>query len=162
MFSFVHVVYCLLPGLIAMVVLPGYQPISEQNGKLFIISPIKKKPIPIPSISERLLSHGDYVENPEEVSGQFEGDIVLNEKQSEMINIALEKRKANVDLYDREINTRWKDNTVPYGFQGNDVFTLKQKKHMVENWKKIEKISESCIKFKHHTTEEDYILVTVT
>lgn len=85
----------------------------------------------------------------EEFSGQFEGDIVLTEEQENAI-FSL-GRNGHVDLV-----YRWPNNEIPFVIS-EDHFTPEQVAHIHRGLRLIE--TQTCLKFKPWTDEEDYIRV---
>lgn len=98
-----------------------------------------------------VIASGDYPQNIEELSGQFEGDILLTSEQEEMIEGV--KRTGLIDT-----NYRWPDNVVPYEL--NAIFSQAQRDHIVRGLHEIELIS--CLRFVERTTEVNYVEVTVS
>lgn len=98
-----------------------------------------------------LINSGDHKQKVEELSGQFEGDIVLTNAQEEAI--LGKKRNGLID-----VTTRWVNNIVPYEI--TDQLNESQAASVVEGLERIE--AASCIKFVVRTTETDYVEVTVS
>lgn len=101
--------------------------------------------------SVALLKSGNYKQNPEELSGQFEGDIILNKEQANFI--FGDKRNGLIDT-----RYRWPNNIVPYKL--SDVFSAAQVAHIELALRTLESIS--CIKFVPYTIEDSYVNVTVS
>lgn len=95
---------------------------------------------------------GNYKQNPEELSGQFEGDMVLNPEQAEYI--FGDQRNGLIDT-----RYRWLNNTVPYNLS-SDVFSTAQVAHIELALRTLESVS--CIKFVPYTNEVAYVDVTVS
>lgn len=97
---------------------------------------------------------GDYPQNIEELSGQFEGDMVLTSEQEQMADgVKVSERTGLIDT-----NYRWPDNVVPYEL--NEIFSQAQRDHIVKGLHEIELIS--CLRFVERTTEINYVEVTVS
>lgn len=86
----------------------------------------------------------------EELSGKFEGDIVLTDGQFDSI---FNKRTGIIDT-----GKRWTYNIVPYTLE--DVMTEAQKAAVREGLDEME--AKLCLHFVPRTTEKDYVRVTVT
>lgn len=98
-----------------------------------------------------MINSGDHKQKVEELSGQFEGDIVLTNEQKAAIFSP--QRNGLIDL-----NYRWPNNVVPYFI--TDQLNEAQKAEVVTSLRTIESIS--CIRFVERTTEQDYVEVTVS
>lgn len=96
------------------------------------------------------IKSGIYRENIEELSGQFEGDIILNEGQWNAI-FSPSGRNGLVDE-----KYRWIDGIVP--FQMSENHTAEQQDYIEKALIEIELLS--CIRFVERTDEEDYIQIT--
>lgn len=101
-----------------------------------------------------LLQFGDYKQNAEELSGQFEGDIILNPEQAAHIFGDDNDELRNGLIAEKY---RWKNNTIPYTLSNS--FTVEQKAYIVKGLKNLEAIS--CLKFVPRQNEIDYIDVLV-
>lgn len=99
-----------------------------------------------------ILNSWNVLENPDEISGQFEGDIVLTDIQAR--EIAGLNRNGRIDTY-----YRWKDNTVYY--QITNDFDAAQKDYILKALQNISESAPNCIKFKQRTNEIDYVEVIV-
>lgn len=97
-----------------------------------------------------LLKAGNYKQNTEELSGQFEGDMVLNYEQAKSIF-----GKDRTGLVDTKY--RWTSNTIPYIL--TDKFSDEQKAYIRSGLDRLEAVS--CLKFVPKTTEIDFVDVTV-
>lgn len=99
-----------------------------------------------------LLKSGNYKQNIETLGGQFEGDMVLDEKQKRAL-LGLEKTGL--------INTnyRWPNGTVPYEL-ADGYFTQAQVEQIERGLRAIE--AASCIRFVPHTDEANYVEVIVS
>lgn len=99
-----------------------------------------------------LIESNEYSQNIEEISGQFEGDMVLTLEQEAMA-LGREERTGLIDT-----NYRWPENTVIYEF--SDIFSVAQKEYIELGMSRIEAIS--CIRFRERTTEINYVEVNVS
>lgn len=88
-------------------------------------------------------------ENPEEFSGQFEGDIVLNSHQ---INDLLSRNALDDAKYS------WPNNTVVYELSAGE-FDQTMADYIRDALDEIEAVT--CLKFAPRKDEENYIQVTV-
>jgi len=100
----------------------------------------------------RLIASGNYKQNIEELSGQFEGDIILDPDQYDMI---FGNGATRNGLINRQY--RWPDNTVPYVLDQVN-HTKVQADHIEKAFRHIESIS--CLKFVRRTDENDYVQLT--
>lgn len=103
------------------------------------------------NFSVKLIQSGDYKQNIEEISGQFEGDIVLNTDQHDFIFGNGLTRNGLIDT-----EYRWPNNTVPYILTDTN-HTEEQMEHIEKGLRYISNVT--CIKFVQRTTEKDYIKV---
>lgn len=88
----------------------------------------------------------------EELSGQFEGDIVLNKEQRDYIfGNGANRNGLIAERY------RWKNNIVPYVLSENH--TKEQQDYIEKGLGILQSIS--CLKFVRHTDEEDFIELRV-
>lgn len=94
---------------------------------------------------------GDKSLNFEEISGQFQGDIILT-KQQEQVWLGLERTGLINTTY------RWPQNTIPYAL--SSVFNEAQLAHINRGLREIEEAT--CLKFVLRTTESNYVDVTVS
>lgn len=108
------------------------------------------------------LKDGSYYEHPEVLSGQFDGDIVLNEEQAKIINNAAETNGSDNGpiTYNGILHGRWTKNVIPIALE-EGTFSPSQMSLMQEQFEKIQKVSQSCIKFVARTNETNYIGITV-
>lgn len=90
------------------------------------------------------------MENIEQLSGQYQGDMVLSEKQERVL-----KGMDRTGLID--VNMRWPDKIVPYVL--SDVFDDAQKEHIEKGLQELERVS--CLTFVPHTDEVNYVRVNV-
>lgn len=99
-----------------------------------------------------LIDSGNYKQDIETLGGQFEGDMVLEEKQKRAL-LGLEKTGV--------INTnyRWPDGVVPYVL-ADGYFSEGQIEQIERGLRAIE--DASCIRFVHRTDEENYVEVIVS
>lgn len=97
-----------------------------------------------------LLASGAYKQNPEELSGQFEGDIILNKEQADYIYGG--QRTGLIDN-----RYRWPNRVVAYNL--SDVFTAAQIAHIELGLRTLE--SKTCLRFVPYTNEAAYVQVTV-
>lgn len=99
-----------------------------------------------------LIQSGNYKQNIETLGGQFEGDMVLEEKQRRAL-LGLEKTGL--------INTnyRWPNGVVPYVL-ADGYFTQGQVEQIERGLRAIE--AASCIRFVNRTVEENYVEVIVS
>nr|XP_040234261.2 seminal metalloprotease 1-like [Anopheles coluzzii] len=88
----------------------------------------------------------------EELSGQFEGDIVLSEEQERSL---LSNRRNGLIA----TTYRWPGNTVPVMIVEED-FTPEQIEHIKRGLRQIESVT--CLKFVTRTEEPDYVRVIGT
>lgn len=95
-----------------------------------------------------LIKSGNYNENIEQLSGQYQGDMVLSENQKRVLN-GLE-RTGLID-----VNMRWPNKIVPYVL--SDVFNDEQKNHIEAGLRELERVS--CLTFVPHTDEVNYVRV---
>lgn len=100
-----------------------------------------------------LIASGDHKQNIEELSGQFEGDIVLNENQYDYIFGSQMNRNGLIN-----VTFRWPNNTVPYLLDYLN-HTQEQRDHIEKGLRFIESVT--CLKFVRRTNQEDYIQVQV-
>lgn len=100
----------------------------------------------------KTIESGNYVQNIEELSGQFEGDIVLNEGQRNQIFFGTSRNGVT------NTTQRWLNNTVPYKLSGNH--TEEQDIHIRKALDTLESVS--CLKFVRYTNESDYIQLSVS
>lgn len=98
------------------------------------------------------LASGDRSINPEEISGQFEGDMVLTNGQWLMIK-GLAPKTGLINTY-----YRWSDGVIPYEIRYGH-FTSAQEALIRQSIAEIE--ANTCIQFVPRTTETHYIYVTV-
>lgn len=94
------------------------------------------------------------MQNIEELSGQFEGDILLTSEQEHIVDGT--KQSGRTGLIDT--NYRWPNNVVPYEL--NAIFSQAQRDHILKGLHEIELIS--CLRFVERTTEVNYVEVTVS
>jgi len=112
--------------------------------------PLRKDGESVPNTLENIdiIESGNFKQNIEELSGQFEGDMVLTNDQERMLN-GLD-RTGLIDL-----TYRWPDNIVPYSL--SDSFTQAQRDYIELGLREIEAVS--CLRFVQRTTEVDYVSV---
>lgn len=100
------------------------------------------------------MNHGAFSDSPEEISGQFDGDIILNDAQAEAINngdLFLATRNAIID-------GEWPKRIIPYVFSRR--FKQTHTKYIRWQMDRIER--ETCLKFvERKNKEKDYIRITV-
>lgn len=89
-------------------------------------------------------------ENAEELSGQFEGDIILNALQKQIIQGIHSKTGLLDESY------RWINNTIAYEID-YEVFSDEQVAHIESGLELIQNVT--CVTFVERTDEEDYISV---
>lgn len=97
------------------------------------------------------LAAGNPSGNAEEVSGQFEGDIILNDEQMN----AIMGKSPRTGLIDTRY--RWPNNEVPYVLTGG-TFTQAQIDHIRLGLDTLQ--SKTCLRFVQRTFQTDYITVT--
>lgn len=99
-----------------------------------------------------LIQSGNYKQNIESLGGQFEGDMVLDERQKRAL-LGLEKTGL--------INTnyRWPNGVVPYVL-ADGYFTQAQVEQIERGLRAIE--DASCIRFVQRTDEANYVEVIVS
>jgi len=95
-----------------------------------------------------LIKSGNYNENIEQLSGQYQGDMVLSEKQERLV-----KGMERTGLID--VNMRWPNKVVPYVL--SDVFNEEQKNHIEAALRELERVS--CLTFVPQTDEVNYVRV---
>lgn len=107
----------------------------------------------VPNSVENLaiIANSNYQQNLEELSGQFEGDLVLSEQQIH----AIQNRVRN-GL--KDITGRWSNNIIPYNF--TNEFSLEDRSEVQNAMRSIE-AAASCLTFVQRTTEEDFIEINV-
>lgn len=98
-----------------------------------------------------LIKSGNYKQNIETLGGQFEGDMVLEEKQKQAL-LGLERTGLINESY------RWPDGVVPYVL-ADGFFNQAQVDQIERGLRAIE--VASCIRFVPHTDEENYVEVIV-
>lgn len=117
-------------------------------------SPIHHQNGPEPNSPENiaLIASGKHLQKIEELSGQFEGDIVLTDLQKQAINGHLRNGLINTTY-------RWENNIVPYNFTAdlNEV----QRAEVLKGLRAIE-AAAPCISFVQRTIEEHYVEVHVS
>ncbi|KAG4075963.1 hypothetical protein HA402_003789 [Bradysia odoriphaga] len=96
-----------------------------------------------------LIKSGDYKQNIESLGGQFEGDMVLDERQKRAL-LGLEKTGLI------NLNYRWPDAVVPYVY-ADGYFTQAQVEHIERELRLIE--AASCVRFVQRTDEANYVEV---
>lgn len=101
----------------------------------------------------KLIENGQHKQNVEELSGQFEGDIVLNENQYDHIfgNDLTRNGLVNVTF-------RWQNHTIPYLLDQYN-HTQEQRDHIEKGLRFLEKVT--CLKFVKRTNQRDFIQVQV-
>lgn len=99
-----------------------------------------------------LIKSGNYKQNIETLAGQFEGDMVLEDKQKRAL-LGLEKTGIIDTSY------RWPNATVPYVL-ADGFFTQAQVEQIERGLRAIEAVS--CIRFVPHTDEANYVEVIVS
>lgn len=99
----------------------------------------------------QLMRSGDKNLNFEEISGQFQGDIILTNEQ-ERIWSGIERTGLINGTY------RWPENTIPYTL--SSVFNEAQLAHIHRGLREIEEAT--CLKFVVRTTEANFVNVTVS
>lgn len=98
-----------------------------------------------------IIESENYKQNIEELSGQFEGDMVLTTDQELMLNGM--DRTGLIDT-----SYRWPNNTVYYIL--SDIFSQEQKDYIELGMRELERVS--CVHFVPRTTEENYVSVEVS
>jgi len=96
------------------------------------------------------ISSGIHKQNIEELSGQFEGDILLNPEQRDAIFFPNHRN----GLIDRKY--QWSNRTIPYEL--SDDHTKDQQDLIRKALDQIQNVS--CVKFVPRTDEEDFIEMT--
>lgn len=91
------------------------------------------------------------VKRPHDLSGQYQGDMVLTQQQWMLIK-GIKPRAGIIDPA-----RRWNGNVLPYIITGN--FTEADVELIHESLEHIE--NATCLRFVEWTTEEDFIVVTV-
>ncbi|KAJ6647407.1 Meprin A subunit beta [Pseudolycoriella hygida] len=115
--------------------------------QFILAGPLPKEYVENTPENLELIRSGNYKQDIETLGGQFEGDMVLEERQRRAL-LGLEKTGL--------INTdyRWPDGIVPYVL-ADGYFTQGQKDQIERGLKAIE--DASCIRFVPHTNEENYV-----
>ncbi len=98
-----------------------------------------------------MISSGNYNENIEQLSGQYQGDMVLSEKQER----ALKKGMDRTGLID--VNMRWPNKVVPYVL--SEVFNDEQKNQIEAGLAELARVS--CLTFTPRTDEVNFVRVNV-
>jgi len=96
-----------------------------------------------------LIASGNYKQNIEELSEQFEGDILLTPEQEDILS-----GKSRTGLIDTRY--RWPDNVVYYSL--STVFDQEHADHIVLGLREMERIS--CLRFVERTVEPNYVEIT--
>lgn len=100
-----------------------------------------------------MINSGIHKQKIEELSGQFEGDIVLTREQENAI-FGINERTGLINT-----TYRWPENTVPYEYS-TDLNEAQQEE--VEKGLRAIEAAAPCLKFVKRTTQEDYVYVTVS
>ena len=99
-----------------------------------------------------MIESGNHKQTVEELSGQFEGDIVLTAAQRDAITGVT--RNGLVDL-----TARWPNNVVKYEI--TDQLNESEKQQVLTSLRTIESVS--CIRFEERSaTDTDYVEVIVS
>lgn len=129
-------------------ILPFQVPISDENSEHYIFSGLSLL-INFPfHIVEKLQTIGED-ENAEELSGQFEGDIILSPEQIGDLTL-------RNGLSDEKYS--WPNHTVVYEI--SEDFDEEQQDFIRQALGEMEAVT--CLKFLRRTNEENFIRVTVT
>jgi len=104
----------------------------------------------VPNTPENLalIKSGDFNGNIEQLSGQYQGDMVLSEKQERVL-----KGMDRTGLVD--VNMRWPDRVIPYVI--SDVFNAAQVDYIERGLRELERVS--CLTFVPRTNEVNYVRV---
>lgn len=97
-----------------------------------------------------LIKTGNYNENIEQLSGQYQGDMVLSAKQKLVLNGM--DRTGLID-----VNMRWPNKVVPYVL--SEVLNDAQKNYIEAALRELERVS--CLTFVPRTDEVNYVRVNV-
>lgn len=100
-----------------------------------------------------VIESGIHKQKIEELSGQFEGDIVLTREQEQAI-FGISERTGLINT-----TFRWPENTIPYLYT-TDLNDAQQEE--VEKGLRAIEAAAPCLTFVKRTTEEDYVEVTVS
>lgn len=88
----------------------------------------------------------------EEHSGKFEGDILLSDRQKNVFRSWTNRNGLN------NLSMRWSNGVVPVHLAPNH--TVEQLEFIDKALRTIESVS--CVRFVPHTTEKDFISMTVS
>lgn len=103
-----------------------------------------------------IIASGNYPQNIEELSGQFEGDMVLTNDQMMLVQGIMDTIAHRSGLINEWY--RWPNKTVPVTLHTGH-FTAEHEAYIYKALRKIE--SASCVRFVNHTTEINYVELTV-
>jgi len=115
---------------------------------LVLTSPIANRHVENTPENLALLKSGNFRQNIEQLSGQYQGDMVLSEKQERVL-----KGMDRTGLVD--VNMRWPDKVVPYVL--SEVFNDAQIAHIEAALRELERVS--CLTFVPRTEEVHYVHV---
>lgn len=107
--------------------------------------------LPFPFKLAEVLHLNGQSQGLDELSSQFEGDIILNQEQHDYIFLG-KNRNGMI-----EANYRWPNNTLPYKLNPNH--TAEQNDYIKKALDKLESVS--CLKFVPYTNQTDYIQLEV-
>jgi len=112
--------------------LPPFAPSNEQ---------------PLPPFAPLILDPIDAMT----MGGHYEGDIILNEEQKDMVNEGRHPSERNVVKFE---SMRWPDNTIPYVFKSG-AFTSQEENTISTYLQEFAKVS--CINVVPRTNQQHYI-----
>jgi len=98
-----------------------------------------------------MIRSGIHKQKIEELSGQFEGDIILTKEQEQTIFGSPSSRTGLIDL-----TYRWPNNIIPYQYNGD---LNEAQVALVEEGLRAIEVAAPCLKFVPRTNEVDYVAV---
>lgn len=123
-------------------------------GIIVLGAPIHQDYIPARNSPENIavLLRGNYQQNIEELSGQFEGDLVLNDQQENSIKEHYLRNGL------KDTTRRWTGNIIPYNFTVE--FSQENRSAVFDGMQAIE-AAAPCLRFVQRTNEVDFIKINV-
>lgn len=126
---------------------------------LFVVAGVQAVPIkkygPVPNTPENiaLIASGNHRQKTEELSGQFEGDIILNDVQRTFIEAQIngQSRTGLVNL-----TARWPDKIVPIEFS-DDLDA--EHRTLVESSLRVIEAAAPCVRFVPYVDQKDFVRV---
>lgn len=103
-----------------------------------------------------ILASGNYPQNIEELSGQFEGDMVLTKEQMMLVQGVMDTMAERTGLIDESY--RWPDNVVPVTLVPGH-FDAEHEAHVYLGLRTLESVS--CVRFVNRTVETNFVELTV-